>query len=68
MGSQEKIGRNIKKARLKAKMTQSEVAEKAGIHTNYFARVERGEVNVSIEVIEVIAKALRVKSSEILPF
>lgn len=68
MGSQQKIGQNIKKARLKANMTQSEVAKKAGIHTNYFARVERGEVNVSIEVIEVIAKALKVKSSEILPF
>jgi len=68
MSSQEQIGKNIKKARLKLNLTQAEVAEKAGIHTNYFARIERGEENPSIDIIENIAKALKVKSSEILPF
>jgi len=68
MSSQEEIGRKIKKARLKAEMTQADVAEKADIHVNYFARIERGEENPSIEIIEKIAKALKVKSSEILPF
>lgn len=43
MGSQAELGKNIKKARNKAGLTQAQVAEKAGIHTNYFARVERGE-------------------------
>ncbi len=68
MGSQDQIGKNIKKARQKINLTQAEVAEKAGIHTNYFARIERGEENPSIDIIENIAKALKVKSSEILPF
>lgn len=68
MGSQEKLGKNIKKARIKAKLTQIEVAEKAGIHANYYARVERGEVNPSYEVLEGIAKALKVKSSDIVAF
>lgn len=68
MGSQEELGKKIKTARRKADMTQAEVAEKAGIHVNYFAQVERGEVNPSYEVLESIAKALKVKSSEILPF
>lgn len=68
MGSQEELGKNIKKARQKAKLTQSELAEKAGIHTNYYARLERGEVNPSMEIVENIAKALKVKSSDILPF
>jgi transcriptional regulator with XRE-family HTH domain len=68
MSSQEEIGKKIKKARQKADMTQADVAEKAGIHVNYFARIERGEENPSIEIIEKIAKALKVKSSEILPF
>jgi len=68
MSSQEEIGRKIKKARQKVEMTQADVAEKAGIHVNYFARIERGEENPSIEIIEKIAKALKVKSSEILPF
>jgi transcriptional regulator with XRE-family HTH domain len=68
MSSQEKIGINIKKARLKAKLTQKQLAKKANIHANYFARVERGEVNPSIDILESIAKALKVKSSTILPF
>lgn len=68
MGSQAELGKNIKKARNKAGLTQAQVAEKAGIHTNYFARVERGEENPSFDILEKIAKALKIKSSEILPF
>lgn len=68
MGSQEQIGRNIKKAREKANLTQEEVAEKVGIHASYFSRIERGVVNPSIEVLEKIVKVLRIKSSDILPF
>jgi transcriptional regulator with XRE-family HTH domain len=68
MGSQQQLGKNIKKARQKAKMTQTEVAEKAGIHANYYARIERGEHNPSVDILEAIAKALKVKSSDILPF
>ncbi len=68
MGSQEELGRKIKKARQKADLTQAEVANKAMIHVNYFAQIERGEVNPSYEVLEAIAKALKVKSSDILPF
>lgn len=67
MGSKE-LGKNIKKARTKAGLTQAQVAEKAGIHFNYYARVERGEVNPSVDIVENIAKALKVKSSDILPF
>lgn len=68
MGSQDQLGKNIKKARTRAKLTQAEVAQKADVHVNYYARIERGEVNPSIEILESIAKALKVKSSEILPF
>ena len=68
MGSQEKVGKNIKKAREKIGLTQEQVAEKAGIHVSYYSRIERGVVNPSLEVLESIAKVLKVKSSEILPF
>ena len=65
---QSKIGENIKQARQKLGFTQSEVAKKAKISTNYYARIERGEVNTSVETLESIFKALNVKSSDILPF
>lgn len=68
MGTREEIGKNIKKTRLKRKLTQKEVAEKAEINVNYYARIERGEVNPSTEFLEAIAKTLKVKSSDILPF
>lgn len=62
------LGKNLKKARLKAKMTQEEVANKAKIHPNYYARIERGEANPSQEKLFGITKALKVKSSKILPY
>jgi len=65
MGSQKKIGR---KPRLDQEMTQADVAVKAEISTNYYARIERGEVNPSIDVFEDIVKALKVKSSKIIDF
>ena len=68
MGSQKLLGHNIKKAREKAKKTQEELAQVAGIHVSYLSRIERGVVNPSIEVLESIAKSLKIKSSEILPF
>jgi len=68
MGSQEKIGKNLKRVRKKIGLTQEEVAEKAGIHVSYYSRIERGVVNMSSEVQESIFKALKVKSSEILPY
>lgn len=68
MDTSKKIGDKIKEIRKKKKLTQVEVAQKAGIHFNYFARLERGEVNPSIQTIESIANALKVKSSDILFF
>ena len=44
------------------------MAEKAGVHVSYYSRIERGVVNPSVEVLESIAKVLKVKSSDILPF
>lgn len=68
MDTSKQIGDKIKEIRKKKKLTQVEVAEKAGIHVNYFARLERGEVNPSVEIVQNIAKALKVKSGDILPF
>lgn len=68
MGSQKKLGENIKRARERAGKTQEELAEQAEIHFSYLSRIERGVVNPTVEVLENIAKALKVKSSDILPF
>lgn len=68
MGSQIKFGKNIRIARNETGFTQQEVADRAKMHVNYYARIERGEENPSYEALEKIIKALKIKSSEVLPF
>jgi transcriptional regulator with XRE-family HTH domain len=44
-----------------SRRTQEEVAERAGLHPNYFGRVERGEEYVSLGALRDIAEALGVR-------
>jgi len=62
------IADHLRQARQKQRLTQADVAEKAGISTNFYARIERGETGTSILILESIIKALKTKSSNILPF
>lgn len=57
----EDIAKIFKEAREKAGLTQAEVAKKAGIHVNYYARVERGEPEARGDIFNKIAKALNLK-------
>ncbi len=62
MGTEDqKLAKLLKKAREDAGLTQLELAEKAGIHVNYYARIERGEVTPRVDIVENIAKALKIK-------
>jgi transcriptional regulator with XRE-family HTH domain len=63
-----KISNRLKQIRQDRRLTQLEIADKAGISTNYYARIERGDTAISLEVFEKIVKALKVRSSDILPF
>ncbi|MDO8618606.1 MAG: helix-turn-helix transcriptional regulator [Candidatus Daviesbacteria bacterium] len=49
-------------AREKKGLTQAEVAKKAGLkNPNYYAVIERGEVNTSYDKIKKIAEVLGIK-------
>jgi XRE family transcriptional regulator, regulator of sulfur utilization len=63
-----KIGERIKQARQQQGATQAEVAEKAELNANYYARIERGDATATVEALQKVAHALKVKSSDILPF
>jgi transcriptional regulator with XRE-family HTH domain len=63
-----KIGKKLKDARKKLGLKQSDVAEKAEISVNYYARIERNEENPTLETLERVLKALKLKSSDVLPF
>jgi len=57
-----KIGKELRKAREATGLTQAKVAERAGITTNYYAMVERGEKNITYGKMQRILKVLNVKS------
>lgn len=57
----------IKELRKQKGFTQEALAKKAGISSNYFAKIERGTINTSVEKANKIAKALGVAVSEIFP-
>lgn len=60
------FGKKVRAAREDKGLTQSEVAGKAGLNTNYYACIERGEVNPSLEKIQNIVKALGLKSFDVM--
>jgi transcriptional regulator with XRE-family HTH domain len=63
MNFQKDIAKIFKEAREKAGLTQAEVAKKAGIDTNYYARIERGreDINPRGYILNDIAGALGIK-------
>ena len=58
MNQRRKIGKKLKKARIELGLTQAQVAQKADIHPNYYSRIERDEVNPSLEIFEDVLKAI----------
>ncbi len=60
------VGKKAKEVRLKQHLTQEQVAKRAGINANYYACIERGEVNPSLDKIQAIAKALGLKSFNVM--
>jgi len=47
--------------RLELKLSQEELAERAGVHRTYVGMLERGEKNTTIYNIEKVAEALGVE-------
>lgn len=62
-----KIGYKIKKARENKNLTQEEVAKKAEMSANYYAKIERGLIGTAPEKLYKIFKALEVEASDIFP-
>ncbi len=53
---------NIKYYRIKANLTQEDLAEKANVTSKYISDLERGIFNVSLEKLEQIANALNIEA------
>lgn len=64
----EKFGKKVREERLKLGLSQEELASKAGVHRTYIGMIERAEKNITLENIEKVAKALKLKINELLTF
>jgi len=68
MDPNKEISEKLKKARLKLGLRQTDLAKKANINSNYYAKVERGEAVPTVTILKKILVALDLKSSDVLPF
>lgn len=59
------IANNLRQLRKARGLTQIELAEKAKINSNYYSKVERGELKPSADIYAKIAKGLGVKLDQL---
>ena len=61
-----KFGNRVRDKRTFLKLSQEELAERAGVHRTYIGMIERAEKNITLSNIERIAKALAVSPDQLL--
>ena len=65
MDIKQKFGLKIKELRKAKSLSQEKLANLAEIDRTYLPTIEKGERNVSIEVVEKLAKALEVRIKDL---
>jgi transcriptional regulator with XRE-family HTH domain len=65
---QELLGARIYELRLKAGLTQAQLAEKTDVSNETISRIERGLRSPSFEVLERLAEALQVEARDLFNF
>lgn len=61
-----RFGEKVRNKRLKLGLSQEELAERATVHRTYIGMIERAEKNITLENIEKLAKALKLRINELL--
>jgi len=61
------VGKNIRDRRKQLDITQERLAAMAGIDRSYMGRIERGEVNITIDKLYKLAKILETPAPCLLP-
>ncbi len=60
------LGKNIRLERIRQDLTQEQLAERADSDQTFISAVERATKSASVDMIERLAKALRVRPGELL--
>jgi len=61
-----KLGQNIKRIRLRHKMSQGDICRKLNMDRSYMSAIESGKKNVTLGILEKLANALGVSADELL--
>ncbi|HEY4201549.1 MAG TPA: helix-turn-helix transcriptional regulator [Devosiaceae bacterium] len=66
MDLKEVMAKNLRRVRHDKKLTQEELAHRAGLSMRYVGAIERGDVSASVTVLGQIADALEIDPGELL--
>jgi len=66
MDLKEVVARNLWRLRQEARLTQEELADRAGISSRYVGAIERSKVSISVTVLGQIAEALAIDPCDLL--
>lgn len=61
------IGCSIRNKRKEKNITQESLALQCGIDRSYMGRIERGEVNITVEKLYEIASAMQISAKDLIP-
>lgn len=64
--SLEKLGRRVRHFRMEKDLTQERLAELCGLSSKYISDLERGKANVTVTVLDKVATALGITSTDLL--
>lgn len=62
------FGQRLRHVRLQRNMTQQALADESELWLSQIGRIERGEVNVTLSMIAVLARTLKVDLKELVDF
>jgi len=63
-----RLGSRIRELRIRADLTQEQLAERADLHPTYLGGIERGERNLSLKNLAKLAAALQVSLKTLVDF
>lgn len=61
----QQLGDRLREARQAHELTQEELADKCGLHRTFIGSVERGERNISVLNLRLIARVLRISLADL---
>ncbi len=60
------VAKNIRKNRIKRRLTQEKAAEVIGFHYKYYQKIESGSVNLTLDSLQKISQAFKLDSKSLL--